>query len=117
MLTATLPYPPTVNHYWCYAKGRVFISPEGRAYRRRVQGILQDVPELSGDVRLLIAMHPPDKRRRDIDNVLKCLLDSLVHAGAMRDDSQITELAIIKDTVVPQGMVKIEAAKAGGDER
>jgi hypothetical protein len=31
-----------------------------------------------------IIVHPPDRRRRDIDNVQKALLDALQHGGAYR---------------------------------
>ena len=36
------------------------------------------------------------RRRRDLDNILKSLLDSLTHAGVWEDDSQITDLRIRK---------------------
>ena len=35
---------------------------------------------------------PPDRRRRDLDNILKPLLDALEHGGAFCDDSQIVIL-------------------------
>jgi crossover junction endodeoxyribonuclease RusA len=32
---------------------------------------------------------PPDRRRRDLDNIQKPVLDALQHAGVYEDDSQI----------------------------
>jgi crossover junction endodeoxyribonuclease RusA len=32
---------------------------------------------------------PPDRRRRDLDNLQKPLLDALQHAGVYEDDSQV----------------------------
>ena len=32
---------------------------------------------------------PPDRRRRDLDNLLKPALDALQHAGVYEDDSQV----------------------------
>ena len=34
----------------------------------------------------------PDRRRRDVDNFAKCLLDALMKCGAIEDDSFITDL-------------------------
>ena len=104
MLHLTLPYPPTVNHYWrttVIRKGRrhlphVYISEDGDRYRRRVAAILRGVPNLSGPVQVAIAVFPPDKRQRDLDNLLKCLLDSLTKAGLWNDDSQVSSLTITR---------------------
>lgn len=41
-----------------------------------------------------IQLWPPDKRRRDIDNVLKALLDALEAANVFADDGQIDNLSI-----------------------
>jgi len=38
----------------------------------------------------------PDRRKRDIDNTLKALLDALTHAGVWLDDSQVVDLRIRK---------------------
>lgn len=42
----------------------------------------------------VIALFYPDKRRRDIDNVLKGILDSLQWCGAIDDDKWIQKLTI-----------------------
>jgi crossover junction endodeoxyribonuclease RusA len=66
----------------------------------------------------MITAHPPDKRRRDLDNILKCLLDSLTHAGVWDDDSQVDELAVIRGEIVPGGKVKVVVEvidKPGGE--
>jgi len=55
-------------------------------------------------------IHPPDSRRRDLDNVQKALLDALGRGGAYLDDSQIVRLVAEKRAVVPGGkaIVRIE---------
>lgn len=92
-----LPWPPSVNHYWRRQGSRYFVSKEGRIYRETLyylctahKGLFGPTERLS----LLIDAYPPDKRRRDLDNILKSLLDSLQHAGVYADDSQIDYLAI-----------------------
>jgi crossover junction endodeoxyribonuclease RusA len=47
-------------------------------------------------LRVAVFLYPPDKRRRDIDNVLKALLDGIGHMGVYQDDSQILRLEVTK---------------------
>ena len=96
MLKLKLPYPPSINHYWRRAGNRTIISREGRDYRTRVVDLLKRkrIEKLTGELSVEVQIAPPDRRRRDIDNVLKALLDSLQHGGAYADDFQIARLLI-----------------------
>lgn len=87
-----LPWPPSANTYWRRNGNRYFISSKGIAYRHATiatcssfVGIFSKEDRLS----LTIIAYPPDRRRRDIDNILKCLCDSLQNADVYDDDSQI----------------------------
>lgn len=96
MIRLELPYPPTINHYYgVRGKGR-YIKPEGLAFRKAVADVVQMVNPIAGKVGIHILVFPPDKRKRDLDNVLKALLDALTHAGAWVDDSQIWDLQITR---------------------
>jgi crossover junction endodeoxyribonuclease RusA len=53
---------------------------------------------------------PPDRRRRDLDNTQKALLDSLQHAGVYRDDSQINDLRITRYAPAKGGIVIVQIA-------
>ena len=91
-----LPFPPSVNHYWRHVGHRTLISRTGRAYRQQV---LYDVQQLglraiTGPIKLEVIATRPDRRRRDVDNLLKSLLDALDHAEVYEDDSQIQDLRI-----------------------
>ena len=106
----TLPWPPTVNTYWRHAArggtAMVYISKEGQAYRTAVQGLVATKRKLhTGRLRVEIEAWPPDKRKRDLDNILKSLLDALTYAGIWEDDSQIDDLRVYRTTV--GGMVKV----------
>jgi crossover junction endodeoxyribonuclease RusA len=99
-----LPYPPSLNTYWRHPirgklVGRTLISEKGRDYRRQIKGIVlaRRLPRFDG-VRLAVTIKAsaPDKRLRDLDNIPKALLDALVHAGVLEDDSMIDELHIIR---------------------
>jgi len=89
-----LPYPPSVNHYYRHVGRRTLISREGRRFRERVRAILAatGVHPIDGPIELRIEVHPPDRRRRDLDNAMKSLWDSLEHGGAYHDDSQVTKV-------------------------
>lgn len=54
-----------------------------------------------------INCYPPDRRRRDLDNILKGALDSLVHAKAILDDSLIDELHVLREQPKAPGHVRI----------
>jgi Holliday junction resolvase RusA-like endonuclease len=100
-----LPYPPSINHYWRRVGPRTLISREGRRFRQRVMAILAAlrIEPLHGPLAVDVEVHPPDNRRRDIDNVQKALLDALQHGGAYLDDSQVVRLAIVKREPVVGG--------------
>jgi crossover junction endodeoxyribonuclease RusA len=54
---------------------------------------------------IVINVYPPDARKRDLDNLLKCLLDSLQTAKVYEDDSQIDYLLIKREK---QKLAKLE---------
>ena len=107
MITVKLPYPPSVNHYYRHVGPRTLISREGRLYRDRVCAILRadGVRPLDGCLILEVELYPPDARRRDLDNVQKCLWDALAHGQAYWDDVQIKDLhAYMREPLAPHGM-------------
>lgn len=106
-----LPWPPSVNHYYRYVGPRVLISREGRRYREKMISLLQEnkVKTYSGPVDISIEAYPPDNRRRDVDNLLKSLLDAFTHGGLVEDDSQVCSLMIKKrQPMPPEGMIYME---------
>ena len=119
----SLPWSPSVNTYWRSIMsgplaGRVLISERGRAYRKAVADavISQRVPVgvLSGKLAVEIHALPPDRRARDLDNLLKGLLDSLHHAGVIRDDSEIDDLRIRRFGIRPGGELQIRITEIPG---
>ncbi len=114
LLELELPYPPTINNYWRSYRGRVVISEDGRKFRQLVCMILarKKVQPLLGPFDISIKTFPPDSRRRDIDNVLKALLDALQHGGAYHDDYQIARLSIERQKTVPGGKTLIQLQQA-----
>jgi crossover junction endodeoxyribonuclease RusA len=116
MIDITLPWPPTVNTYWLRrpdGKG-VRVSAEGVSFREHCQwqAMAQKANiGMAGPLVVHITAHMPDKRRRDLDNILKALLDGLTHSGVWGDDSQVVDLRIVKAPTLG-GMVKVNISEA-----
>lgn len=110
----TLPYPPSVNHYWCASGKRRYISHAGRKFRRDSFYLIKAArcPRFEGDVWVSIELYPPDKRRRDVDNVLKPILDCLQYGGVITDDFQVSDLRIRRMSVLKCGQAVVEVKLA-----
>lgn len=103
-----LPWPPSVNHYWRRSKlGGMHISDEGRAYRKTVCALLARHKGVAGRVSVRIDAYPPDRRARDLDNLLKSLIDAMQHAGVYENDSKIDSLCITRCAVRKPGEVRV----------
>lgn len=99
-------FPPTVNTYYraVTIKGvlRMLLSKPGRLYKMQCAATCAEVGTLNmgylGPVELWCYFAPPDKRKRDLDNLLKPVLDSLQYAGVIVDDSQIVAIHAYRGT-------------------
>ena len=98
----TLLWPPSVNRYWRHVGAKVLISQEGREYVRAVRAAwtkwrvmaCRSPDPISRPIRVSIVANQPDRRRRDLDNLLKAVLDALTKSGVWADDSLIHDLRI-----------------------
>jgi len=106
-----LPWPPSVNTYWRHNRGRTHIAKAGREYRQSVELavlIAGGRRNMTGRLSLSMAATPPDKRKRDLDNICKGVLDSLAKSGVYEDDSQIDELIVRRLKPSKPGRLVIE---------
>lgn len=75
------------------------MSKGGREYKAKVAEYIAEsnTPKLgSARLQLEIVLWPKDKRKYDIDNRIKALLDSLQDAGVFDDDEQIDQINIYR---------------------
>lgn len=89
----SLPFPPSVNALYRAVGGRSILSAGYRDWKRHagLELMIQRPKKHAGPVSVEVALCPPDKRRRDIDNAgFKAVLDLLVtHQIIEADDSTI----------------------------
>lgn len=112
--TYRLPWPPSVNSYWRKGGKVTYLTKRAREYRKEVLGA---IIEHHGGVwehcvsakRLAVNIEcvMPDRRKRDLDNHIKGLLDSLQHVHLFYDDEQVDELRIKRLYIEPPGCVDV----------
>ena len=120
-----LPYPPTVNHY--KKLGGIVKTKTGKLYQKKFNSpqtnkYYYDVYILtrhkmpaewvklsdSAIFSVKVYVHPPDDKKRDLDNICKVLLDSLVKAKILPDDSKIHRLYLEKCNIIEHGKVIVK---------
>lgn len=120
-LTYTLPWPPSVNHYWrrvlIGGKLRTLLSKEGREFKQTaVRAVLQQrrgpSAPLSGRLAIAVTLFPPDRRRYDLDNRLKAVLDSLTEARVWEDDRHVKIIHLEEGGIVRGGACRVCIAPA-----
>lgn len=103
-----LPWPPSVNHYWQRNRnGSMRIGDYGLQYRMAMLKIIREkrCGKIGPKAGVRIIALPPDRRKRDLDNILKALLDALTHCGVIADDSCIDCLFIERANVIHDGKI------------
>lgn len=120
-----LPWPPSGNVQARHTKtGGHYLNPKIGAYRATVLQILAAMglshlngfQALGGPLELSVVAAPPDNRATDADNRLKCLLDALVHAGLLADDSNRVLQRLVWQWCTPErgGAVHVTVSQIGG---
>lgn len=106
-----LPYPPSINHYYRQWQGRTLISKAGREFKLRVVSIVRGTPGLvriEGRGGIVVETWMPDRKERDLDNLMKPLLDALQAAGLCRKDTQFRDQRIFEAGLArPHGYLRV----------
>jgi crossover junction endodeoxyribonuclease RusA len=110
MMFFTLPYPPTINTYYRVFNNRIILSALGRQYKKLVKDevLIQELqPFKDAKLKITMRLHPRDKRKVDIDNRIKAVLDALQDAGLFTDDFQVDELIIRRGVPIKDGKLYV----------
>ena len=105
-----LPYPPSVNTYWGFQGSHRYLTANAKAFKKVVHAKFLETKHRGfkdGRLFVTIYLHAPDRRRRDIDNHVKSLLDACTQARIMEDDSQIDRLLVIREPIVKFGLCRV----------
>lgn len=101
--TYRLPWPPSVNCYIRRGNNRSYMTKRGKEFRSEVMDIVADADAIRectlnpfARLGVHIELTLPDRRKRDIDNHIKPVLDALQAAETFADDSQVDDLRITR---------------------
>lgn len=114
-VSLSLPYPPSANRLWRAVNGRQIKSAEYRAWidEAALSIRLQRPRGIVGAYHLVIRASRPDRRRRDIDNLLKPIWDALCQGGVVGDDCDCEHLtAFWSNGVVKGGAIDVQVMEA-----
>jgi len=104
-------YPPSINHAYMQLKGgKKVLHPQYFMYREVVAYKTANAVQLQGCPRppliLVVGVYKPDRKKRDLDNILKVLQDG-ISLGLRIDDSLITTVVISHLGIVKGGKVLV----------
>lgn len=116
----TLPFPVSLNNAFSQTSaGRRFKSKRYARWQDQAGWMIKvaRLQPMVGPVKVAVALHAKDRRRRDADNLIKPVVDSLVKYGILAGDDQRYVVAVEStwasiDAINPRAVVRISPAVA-----
>lgn len=96
----------TQNSYYRTFRGSIVISERGRTYKEEIRKKLP-IDKIKGKVRMELFFGFRDKRKRDLDNLNKPLIDAMKNI-IIEDDDQIWELIMKKEIGIGRDYITIK---------
>lgn len=95
----------------------MFMTDKGKQYQKTIEAIIVRLgcPRFGvSRLQVTVQAYPPDRRKRDLGNLDKVLMDSLEKAKVFDDDAQIDDVRYIRRAVEKGGkvIVRIEILEA-----
>lgn len=99
-VTIKTPYPVSINRYYRKFKNIMMISKDGLVFKQIVKWENCKIKPVSENVKLDALIHPKLSKKVwlkspliDLDNSLKCILDSLIDV-VYHDDKQVKSIMV-----------------------
>ena len=103
MYTIELSWPPSVNQYWEHVynaklrRVQVFPSKAALSFKVQTATLVRKKgapPRFQNAIQIEIDAYPPDRRKRDSDNIVKATFDALTYSNVWRDDYQVVDFRV-----------------------
>jgi crossover junction endodeoxyribonuclease RusA len=98
--------------------GRKILKPEVAEYKSTIALMVASAKQTYGEpptpFQMFVYVYPPDRRKRDLDNILKIMQDG-VATGLCVDDSIINAIAVIRCDIVQHGLVEVIFTECNAD--
>lgn len=106
-----IPYPPSANRLWRNVGGKTIKSEEYRLWLATASWEIraQRPARIDGPYTLEIVADAPDRRGRDIDNLIKPISDVLKLAGVYADDKAARKVSAEWSDVAPAKGAQVRA--------
>lgn len=107
-----LPYPPSANRLWRRSGKTIHKSAQYVAWLWDAGALAktQKPKAVAGAYKLTIQARRPDKRRRDLDNLIKPTNDLLAQIGVVSNDCHCEMISVRWVTDGKPFTVRVEAA-------
>lgn len=103
--------PPSVNNYWIKGKNKTNrLSLRAKHFNAVMKRFINPCG-YGGNVQVDIQFAPPDRKTRDIDNIVKPIFDSLSKCGLILDDKQVEKLTVERLPVRSGGELTVYVRK------
>lgn len=111
MYSLILPYPPSANRTIKLSHGKIYRADKCTRFYEEVWLAKQQkqIPSFPLEKRLFmeIYLYPPDKRRRDIDNLCRAVFNGFQYAEIVQDDFQFETLHVERREVKEGGACEV----------
>lgn len=104
-------FPPSTNTLFATFNGRRLLSEKARDYAKHVaEAVSYSSAKLpiEGRLSVSILLQRGDRRKYDIANYEKAVIDSLQKCGVFEDDEAIDELEIRRGPIIDGGLCTVD---------
>lgn len=118
MAEFVLPYPPSANRIWRNVAGKTLKSREYRLWLASAMGsiaaaAIKRPSMVKGPFSVSIVADRPDRRRRDLDNLAKPILDALTASAIIEDDHLAKTIVLSWSEVAPKAPGSVRVSVVG----